>query len=380
MINYVPILKWKRAEQRALQELTDKSGVRPLLELVMPTVSLYKKIEKVKVKKTPDEMTSEIVNKFKQQKIIEIPEEILKSWGKSEVYVDFTLLHDPHDTIQLKLESIDRILHIGIEKGLNLIPVVNLNDDKRIKEAICELSGKHNLGLCLRITQSDLTDVKTLNEKIDAFLLEFNLGVATTDLLIDIKAIDGDIGQYSFYFSLGQKIENLINWKHFIFTSGAFPENLNDCKFEELTPLPRVDWQYWLNARKNKHVRMPIFSDYTIRNPVFKEALQYFDPTTSIKYTHEDNWLIMKGKKRKFDLYLANANLLVGSKYYYGSDFSWGDAKISEKADYFKKYIKEKLQSGTGSNEDWIAWCINHHMMLVLFQIANLPVPSVTSA
>lgn len=378
---YVPILKWKRAEQNALQALGDKerSVVRPFIELVMPTVQFYRKIDKDRrVKKTPEEIFTEVVNKFKEKRIKEIPEEILQSWGTKPVFLDFTLLYNG---TQLKINSLNEIISIGTNKGLKIIPVLNLNDDSKIKEAIALLSRKYDHGICLRVAPSDLTNTEILNKKIETFLKDFNLSRKNIDLLVDIKEIKESDGQYLQFMNSGQKIENLSEWRNFIFASGAFPETLSKCKFDEPTFLSRFDWQNWLYHIKGKKLkRNPIFADYTIRNPIFNEALQYYSSTPSIKYTLEKNWLILKGKMYQSEHYLVNAKLLVEdmTESFYGEEFSWGDKNILKKAKYYHQYVKDikngklKQGEGTGRSTDWIAWGINHHLILVINQIANL--------
>lgn len=367
--HYVPILKWKRAEQRALKALEDKGGdsITPLIELVMPTVSLYKKDEK----KTQEEMFEEIVLKFKEKRTKKIPEEILQSCGTRPVFLDFSLLYEGKLTVQLKVDSLNKIITAGMDTGLKIIPVLNLNDDPKIKEAVCLLLEKYNQGICLRIAPSDLSDTEVLNEKIRVFLQDFNLSRENIDLLIDIKE---KYGQYLQFINAGQQIRNLSGWRNFIFASGAFPETLSECSFDEATLLPRFDWQNWLYHTKSKKVtRIPIFADYTIRTPIFNESLQYYSSTTSIKYTLEDDWLVMKGKVRRYELYLANAKLLVeDTDYFYGEKFSWGDENIAQKARHYPLYTKDPSIKGTGRNEDWIAWGISHHLILVVNQLANL--------
>jgi hypothetical protein len=171
-----------------------------------------------------------------------------------------------------------------------------------------------------------------------------------------------------------QKIENLSGWRSFIFASGSFPDSLSACKYDESTSLPRFDWKNWLHHIKEKKLlRDPLFADYAIRNPIFNSALQYYNSTTSLKYTLEDDWLIMKGKVHKYEDYLVNAKLLVeDTNYFYGEEFSWGDKNIAEKAKYYHQYAKNHLTSGTGRTEDWIAWCISHHLILVINKISNL--------
>jgi hypothetical protein len=383
--HYVPILKWKRAEQSALQELGDKekNGLTPLIELVMPTVPLYKNVgkkgEKKTIKKTQEEVFAEVVQKFKERKIKEIPEEILQSWGTKPIFLDFTLLYNG---IQLKIDSLSEIASAGADKGLKIIPVLNLNDDSKIKEVIALHSQKYDHGICLRVTPSDLANIETLNKKIETLLKDFNLSRKNIDLLIDIKEIKENGGQYLHFMNASQGIENLSEWRKYIFASGAFPDNMSECRLDEPTFLPRFDWKNWLSLTKEKLARNPIFADYTIRNPIFREALQYYQPTPSIKYTLKNDWLIMKGEMRKNYHYLTNAKLLVeDTEYYFGDKFSWGDKKIAEKAKYYYQYmkdikkgkIKEGEGKGTGRHTDWIAWGISHHLTSVINQIANLP-------
>ncbi len=385
MINskhYIPILKWKRAELTALKGLFDKDRdqVTPLIELVMPTVPVYKnpneKIKKKRIKKTRAEMLEEIVTKFKMKRIAEIPNEILASWGKRPIFVDFSLLYDTKSVTQLKIDASHNIITTGNDLGLKIIPVLNLNDDSELKKALCSLSKKP--GICLRITPSDLSSaekVEALNKKINDFLSEFDLSEKNIDLLIDIKE---QYDQYLKCLRSSQHIERLMKWRSFIFACGAFPVDLSECKLDDPTLLPRIDWQNWLkytdNRSNEKLSRIPTFADYTIRNPIFNESLQYFSGTTSIKYTIDNNWLIMKGKIRDYPLYLVNAKLLVeDTDYFYGEAFSFGDKYAAQKAKHYHEYIKNPDIKGTGRGEDWIAMGVNHHLALVVHQISNLP-------
>lgn len=381
--HYVPILKWKRAEQSALQALGDKERkvITPLIELVMPTVSLDKKVgegkEKKKIKKTQEEVFTEIVHKFKEKRIREIPEELLRSCDTRPLFLDFTLLYEGQLTTQLKIDSSNKIIPAGMDMGLKIIPVLNLNDDQKIKEAITSLSKKYNQGICLRVAPSDLADTEMLDKKIETLLRDFDISRKNIDLLIDIKGIKENGGQYLQFMNASQRIKNLSEWRNFIFASGAFPENLSECKLDEPTFLPRFDWQNWLHHVEQKEsTRTPIFADYTIRTPILNEALQYLRSTPSIKYTRENDWLILKGKMNQYEHYLVNAKLLVeDTSYFYGEDYSWGDENIAKKAKYYHQYIKARptKKTGTGRTTDWIAWGINHHFIAVINQIANLP-------
>lgn len=375
--HYVPILKWKRAELRALQGLDsrDKERMTPLIELVMPKVSSPYKDKEKKIRKTSEEIFSEVVLKFKTQRAKEIPKEIQSAWGDAPIFVDFSLLYEAQSTTRLKIDSLKEITSAGATVGLRLIPVVNLNDEKEIKQTACTLSKKYGQGLCLRVAVSDLDDMDKLNQKLEAFLKSFAELEKNIDLLIDLKNITEVNNRYLHYLNLSQQLLGIAKWRNVILAAGSFPEDLTNCKFDEATFIPRLEWKGWLpHARAKKLKRVPTFADYTIRNPIFKESSQFYPPTTSIRYTQEETWMVMKGKKLKFQMYLANAKLLAGSKeHYYGKTFSAGDRYVSEKADHYDAYIKNPGIKGTGGSEDWIYVGINHHLVVAARQIAKLP-------
>ncbi|KAF0217048.1 MAG: hypothetical protein FD178_803 [Ignavibacteria bacterium] len=368
--HYIPILKWKRAEQNSLKNLTDlqKNEITPLVELVMPKVNIYKDKGK-KIPKTQNEIFNEMISDFRDVRIPQITEEINKSWGQKSLLIDFSLLY----TVQLKVESILRIFESSKLIGLDLIPVVNLNDDEEIIQTICSIFTKQGAS-CLRLVPSDLNSIEKLNERIENFLKLHSLSESKIDLLIDIKEINELDGNYKRLINDSQNIMNLSEWRNFIFASGAFPEELSKYNIDESNHVPRYDWLNWLKIVSSGNLkRNPIFSDYTIRNPIYKESFQFHIPTTSIKYTFNESWLIMKGKKQRFELYLANANLLsTDAGIFYGEEFSYGDKYIAEKGRHYLNYIKNPKIKGTGSTETWLMAGINHHMACTIDQISKL--------
>ncbi|MBU4347695.1 beta family protein [Candidatus Parcubacteria bacterium] len=365
--HYIPILKWKRAEQGALSEIKEKNKkhITPLIQFVMPKPKQPKEGEH---EKTDNEQYTEVLSSFKD-KISCIPDEILSCWGKDAMFIDFSLIY----TSALKIESYEKVITNGEKLGLQLIPVLNLSDDYNLIKIVSSLADKYKRGLCLRLVCSDFTDMADLQNRINKIktssLLEDKI-----DLLVDIKEIESGDGKFNKYIKLSQNFLNVKLWRSFVFASGAFPQDLSMCKIDEENLIPRLDWKQWLSFLNNKKLRrQPSFADYTIQYPIYLEATQFFHPTTSIKYTLEDDWNIMKGKKQKYELYLAHANVLLkNDDYFFGEDFSFGDKFIAEKGRHFEKYIKNPTIKGTGNTEQWIKAHINHHMECTANQIANL--------
>lgn len=356
--HYVPILKWKRAEQGALKALSEehKKYITPLIQLVMP-----------KPKNGPHEHLDNIVNRFEGQ-LSAIPEKILDVCGTEPIFIDVSLLF----TTPLKTKSLSIISREGYRLGGVFVPVIHLDDDSAIKDAAYSLAKENGSGVCLRLVCSDFSDPNKLNESIAKLLSSSGLKEKNINLLVDIKETEKNGDKYVKYLKLSQSIPNLSKWRTFVFASGSFPKDLSECKLDEENLIPRIDWKSWKEYVVSKKLqRNPAFADYTIQYPIYKEYTQFFHPTTSIKYTLKDHWLIMKGQKQKFGKYLASAALLVKDKRFYGKDFSCGDEYISEKAKHFDTYIRDPSIKGTGNTEQWLRAGINHHLTLVANQIAS---------
>lgn len=360
--HYIPILKWKPAERVALEKLSveEKKYVTPLIQLVMPSPKTPKKGEK---EKTRDEQWEEIIMSFKL-KIPKVPEEILRSWGKDPIMIDLNLIYTP----SLKIKGFNEILMIGESLGIFLIPVINLSSDGETIKTVSSLVKKYKRGLCLRLVRSDFIDMSKLSEALLSFIKLNSLSEKEVDLLIDLK--DDDKNEYSKFINLTQQIPSLLNWRTLIFASGAFPVDLTTCKVNEEKYITRLDWKNWTSQINSKVLqRYPSFADYTIQHPIYKESVRFFSPSASIRYTLEDSWLILRGRRGKSVYYLAYANLLSQSEKYKnvfrGASFSFGDAYVVEKG----KDLKSKHPGGA---KDWLTAGINHHLACTIEQISNL--------
>ena len=354
--HYVPILKWKRAEQGALKELEEKHKriITPLIQFVMP-------------KNKPEDKLEDVIARFDGQ-LTEIPGKIIDVWGKAPIFIDVSLLY----STSLKAKALNVISHEGYKLGGVFIPVIHLNDDEKVKKSAWNVVKETGSGLCVRLICSDFSDMMKLDQNI-ASLISVGLSEKDIDLLVDIKETEENGQKNIKYLNISQCIPNLPKWRTFIFASGSFPENLSKCKFDDENIIPRIDWKSWKEHINDKTLkRKPAFADYTIQHPIYKETSQFYHPTSSIKYTLKNEWLIMKGQKQRFELYLAHAAELVKDKRFYGENFSTGDKFIAEKAKHFSVYIKNPAIKGTGSTETWLKAGINHHLVLVAHQVSTL--------
>ena len=385
-IKYIPILKWRKAEIVALSKVKelDKNKIMPIIEFVMPSVSNNKKDPNTKqeIRKTDDEMRNEIIKTFETKKMLEIPNEIEKSRGKSPTIIDFTLIYG-YDTNNLKVKSVKYIIPKCVEMELCIIPLINLNDDTIfIDEVLRQMSANKLTDICIRITSADLSNTEELNGKLKYFMAEKNINESNIHILIDLGYLDKNmIEKYNDLFDASQLILNIDKWKSFIFASGSFPINMNDYKVDEGVGIEkRNDWLFWVKeASKEGLKRKPIFSDYTIRNPFHSDDLQIRPASATLKYADKEDWKIFRGQKGLNAQYLAHSNLLVNNtEYFFGKDFSSGDEYIDKQSNYLPVYmelIKKDLNKykskNVGGSCEWIGAGISHHLALVLHQLSN---------
>lgn len=354
--HYVPILKWKPAEIKALEKVdaVQKKYITPLIQLVLPNPSNPKKNEK---EKNPREKYQESLEKFKKL-APQIPKQIITYWGSSPIFVDLNLIIED----SLKLESFDVIVDASSKNDTKLIPVLYLNMDEELKKRIVAGSMKMGFGICLRLFRSDFENSQELQSKINDLLVNHSLSEDKIDIVVDFQITDYKCNEFS---KQTANIPSINKWRSFTFCSGAFPKDLSKYKLGH-TDTDRLDWRYWNSIVSDPDIkRKPAFGDYTIQHPIYVHKIQNFPASASIKYTTEESWFILRGEQKKNEQYLANANILFHRKEFKGEKYSYGDEYIAEKA-------KDMKSPHTGNAPTWLAATINHHLVLTANQIANL--------
>lgn len=373
--NYVPILKWKRAEQSALRDMTDarKDVIMPLVELVMPKPQ----------KATAETYRDKAVALLTDEKIDEYMNNIKKSWGNRPLFIDFTWIYS-----EVVVATADHAINSAQETGLNITPVVNMSASTSLKDALLKKRNEYSLDITLRISVVDLDDIDELNRRLGTYLGLTGSHTGNTHLIIDLKDV-ADGSSYMGYANKSQQIMKLSEWKNFVLASGAFPMDLSNYSKDKDERIPRSDWLRWSDFLATRPLRVPVFADYGIRHPIYNESHLILPPTASIKYTREDEWQLLKGRQKSFGDYLASASTLSGMEDFYGADYSAGDNYIAEKAAYFPTWVaakakeeeekkdtdeEEKAKSkvkGTGSTESWLNAGFNHHMSVAADQVSN---------
>ena len=97
------------------------------------------------------------------------------------------------------------------------------------------------------------------------------------------------------------------------------------------------------------------------------EFQPYMVMSANIRYTVQNDWLVLRGKSVQgplgYDQYHKLCESLISLAEYSGSDFSWGDKRIE---------LCAKREVGPGNATTWRMVGTSHHIAYVLEQLSNL--------
>lgn len=366
---YIPILRWRPAEIKALEKLfpQDREKITPLIEFVMPAPSKKKQEDIVVITKTSKEKFSEAVP--------DVASDLQKFCGQYAVFVDVHLLDS-----DVRASSLKQILASSTKLNLfsipvtHVIPVTSTSSDMATRAVAVEHAKSSGSGLCIRIDKSHLEE-ENISSHISRFITTNGLDIKNTDLLIDLGVITKKTDVANVTKQLSQ-LPSLGEWRSLIVSGGVFPKDLTEFIPGKVHELERLDWKLWNALRGNTLPRTPLFSDYTIQSPEY-ERIDAIG-SASARYTDDDKWWIFRGRKPGLvnpktkekgpglEQYIDHAKTLTGksfSKFYKGTDFSYGDAEIAR--------IAAPGNEKPGNPGTWLTIGINHHLTLVARQISN---------
>jgi len=357
--HYVPVLKWKRGERNALENLDSslKEFMTPLIEIQPITFDF----EKEEFKKTLDEHLSSLGN------------EIKKSWGvNAPIFIDLDTLYLNESFTDEFVEggehAVDFAVNVIENEDIAVIPVTGIRRSEEFQNAVNRMSGVYNRGVCIRLEESDLSDLDTLAEQLYDLIHSLELRPENIDIILDYKQIlsqkkEEHIKELIITIA---RFPELQNWRTFTLLSTAYPKTLKEIPTNSEGTLPRTEWSVYKELRNLELARTPSFGDYNITSPYFVNV----DPrvltlAAGVRYTAEDNFLIFRGvviKKNGFTQMIQIAKNILSNSSFYGPDFSSGDSYIYKCANQIV---------GTGNAETWVTVGINHHLTVVAYDFSN---------
>lgn len=347
--HYVPVLKVKRGEKRALRLLspTVKTRITPFLEIV------ERKSDKT----------------FEQHLLTSIRDFFEAVSGFHRCFIDTREIAPDGPA------GAEAIFQWAADAGINFTPVTGISRSVDLEAA---LAFKDN-GLALRLERGDF-ESGGLEVSINAFLSRHNLAPEDIDLFIDLGAVDTmiHIGVRRFARAFLEEVPYHERWRTFTLSACAFPQSMAVISRFSYDTIDRVDWIAWrdgLHARQARLFRLPTYSDCGIQYPAGVEGFDFrtMQSSASIRYAITDGWLLIKGESTRItppsqqfaSLARALVNNQVGS-YYFGDHHCHGCSGMMECA---------QGRSGYGSQEAWRRLGTIHHITKVVEDLDALPWP-----
>ncbi len=347
--HYVPVLKVKGGEKRALQRIspTLQSRITPLLEIVE--------------RKAPKTQSAHLVTAFNSLA------DTVRPYSRCFL--------DAREIAADGPAGADEVFRRASDAGIVFTPVTGIS---RIADVAPALARRAN-GLALRLTRVEFEQGE-LATRIKVFLSQHSLTPEQVDLIIDLGSVEDLIveGIEALMDAFMAEVPDHRRWHTFTISACAFPKSMGGVDRNSHALVERSEWLAWkvhfYDQRQNIR-RLPTFSDCAIQHPAGVEG---FDPrimaaSASIRYTLEKDWLLIKGQStrssRAGEQFPALAHELVHSKFrskFYGSDHCNGCQLMKAAADG---------APSLGSPGIWRQLGTIHHISVVTQALASLPWP-----
>lgn len=361
---YVPILKWKRGERTALEQLEPayKTKMTPLIE----------------VQPVPFNHALGVFSKSIDEHLEKIGKTVKAAWNQEKpVFVDVFSLYNNEDfeddTLQTGQHPIEFVIDDIETNGIPAIPVTGIYRHDPFHSSIKSIIKKYNRGVCLRLEESDFSDIPSLKQSIDDLLNYLVIEKDLVDIVLDYKQIIPQQQQQhinNVALTLVQ-LPYLQEWRTLTLASTAYPKNLGQISTNSNGTLPRTEWNVYQSLRGYGLARQPAFGDYNISHPDFVNLdPRVINMAAGIKYTAGNEFLIFRGKGIKnngFSQMVQICQSVINHKRYKGNNFSFGDQYI---------YDCAHQTVTTGNPEKWVIVGVNHHLSVVSNDLSNLHVPS----
>ena len=337
--HYVPVLKIKRGEKGALDDVGAKHPgmFTPLLEVVS--------------KKSDKTLAQHIDTTF--DKLIQSVDRLMPCFL---------------DTRELEADgevASQAVFQRARAEGMGFVPVVGIT---RTVGNAAALQHRDN-GVALRLTRKEMESGGLVHD-IQGFLHANALNEQSVDLIMDMGDVSQMIsaGVSSLADAFLHEVPNHAKWRTFTLSGCAFPSSMGKVGKNAHLLWDRSEWVCWkgLYDQRADLSRLPTFSDCAIQHP---DGVEGFDPkrmaaSAAARYTTGDHWLLVKGESTKVKKpgiqFPKIAKSIVTNQHgshYKGAQHCTGCKMIHDAANNVP---------GIGSAEKWRLLGTIHHISTVL--------------
>lgn len=349
---YVPALRWREAESRALLDLPPSLKDRIVPLITIPEIEF--------------DFSSRCPRKSIRDHVKPFPLRYSQRWGHRPAWVGVNKnivqghMADGRDVFTYVFDELRM-------RMANASPAIPLDADANTLRSVSSIVSLDKLGVAILIRIEDLMHAN-LDSRVQFIISSLNIRSIDVDFVVDVGA--PNFTPYE-AFSKGlvasvSRLHNLTSYRNFVVIGTAIPESVG--KFRRgISVIPRHDWLFYqtLMSGLPTGVRCPTFGDYTIVHPRFTAVdLRMIKSAAKIIYTTHDSWAIIKGKAFRDDpAQMHNhCDQLVHNGIFRGPHYSMGDTYISECA---------ARQASPSNQTRWKGVGINHHITHVLDDLAT---------
>jgi hypothetical protein len=303
--HYIPVIKWQGYEQYALQHLSADAQERTI-----PCVEIRTSKQHLN-----------IIAKYQAIR------------GSNTTLVDYS---DPQGYLSgVRLHEFRAFLQIAKQKNYSVIPTLSATDLKNLDHIDLNLvlSFKE---VAIREKISELLMRQDQIELIkEAIKTVESAGSCSARILVDMGQTP-DNWTDSNCQRLANDIDHIssLGIKNVHFLSGSYPESLASVQ-TGMAEFSRNDWTLWKHINSSCKANVG-FGDYGILNPHWtEETLQRRSTRLALRYTRENDWLILRADGKTKDHSIAISSILVNAypSCFKGALYSFGDRLIEERAD-----------------------------------------------
>jgi hypothetical protein len=342
--HYVPILKTKRGELTALNDLfpDDRTRLTPLFELHPKTME--NPVPGGTPKNVPApvaQVAEQVCVAIAKTKTARYPMFLDTAW-----YDGKTRIGDP--------DAVAALFQEARNVGLRAIPVVRSSYDGPMLRQIRNEIARDRGGCLFRIRAFEF---HVAPPDFGAMLAALDVKQPDVHLLIDYGSAAMQLKEDL------ALIPNISRWRTLTSASGAFPESLVNLQRLTWHDIPREDWTSWKTGLASDLPRKPTFSDYacrfTGRPPTGGRA------GVNLRYAVKNKWLVqtsgLVSEGRSPDMIKICADL-VKHPLFCKALHCAGDAQYASRVPPNRR---------PGSPEQWVQWSVNHHLTFVVGELAR---------
>ncbi len=348
---YVPVLKVKRGEKKALQLIAAsfRPHITPLLEIV----------ERKEGKAVT--VGAHLKTAFK-----DLADSVS---GYTRCFLD------PREIAHDGASAAAMVYRRAVTEGIVFTPVTGFSRTADVAAALAH----RDHGVALRLTRNEF-EAGGLAKGLRAFMSDHGLAPEDADLIVDLGAVDNLVveGMAALTGAFLAEIPDHSRWRTMTVSACAFPLSMKGVERRSHALVERSEWVAWkdaLYAQRNDLPRLPTFSDCGIQHPKGVEGFDFkkMQVSAAIRYTTPGQWLLVKGESTRHALpskqFPGLANQLVHGglrSYYAGPNHCAGCASMQAAADG---------APGFGSAAVWRCLGTIHHVTSAVEALGSLPWP-----